>query len=79
MKTVKKIFLAMLLTLSGITFAACSKPDDNKGPMEKAGKAADEALEKAKERTGQAMEKAGETIKEAGEKMRGSGEKAGKQ
>jgi hypothetical protein len=79
MKTLKNILLTLLVALFGLAFGACSKSEDNKGPMEKAGKAADEALSKAKEKTGQAIEKAGETIKEAGEKMRGSGEKAGKQ
>ena len=75
MNTAKNIFLALLVATSGLAFSACSKSDDAKGPMEKAGQAVDDALDKAKERTGQAMEKAGEAIKETGEKMRESGQK----
>ncbi len=74
MKALNNIFLALLVTIFAL--AACSKSEDNKGPMEKAGRAVDEAVDKAKEKTGQAMEKAGEAIKEAGEKMREGGEKA---
>ena len=73
MKVVNNILLALLITI--FFCAACSKSDDKKGPMEKAGQAVDDALDKAKERTGQVMEKAGEAIKETGEKMRESGQK----
>ena len=61
-----------------LIFAACSKSEDKKGPMEKAGQAVDEAVGQAKEKAGEAMEKAGEAMKEAGEKIRESGEKAKK-
>ena len=73
MKTIKNLFVAWLVGLFALAFGACKKSEDDKGPMEKAGKAADQAMEKAKEQTGRAMEKAGETIKEAGEKMQESG------
>jgi hypothetical protein len=74
MKTFKHVFLALLLAAFGLGVAACSKKDD-KGPMERAGRAVDQAMDKAKEQTGQAMKKAGEAMKEAGEKMREGGEK----
>ena len=74
MKSFNSIFLALLVTV--VAFAACSKSDDKKGPMEKAGQAVDQAVDKAKEKTGEVMEKAGEAMKEAGEKIRESGEKA---
>ena len=70
MKMRKQIFIGILVTSMGISFGACSKSDENKGSLEKAGRAADEALDKAKDKTGAAMEKAGESIKQAGEKMR---------
>jgi hypothetical protein len=76
MKVFNNIFLALLVTV--FACAACSKSEDQKGPMEKAGRAVDEAVDKAKEKTGQVMEKAGEAMKEAGEKIRESGEKAKK-
>ena len=71
-----KVFLALVIAVLGASFTACSKSDDNKGALEKAGKSADEALSKAKEKTGEAMEKTGESIKEAGEKMKQSAKKA---
>ena len=73
---IKHLFLALLVAILGGSFTACSKSDDNKGTLEKAGKSADEALSKAKEKTGEAMEKAGESIKEAGEKMKQGAKKA---
>jgi BON domain len=76
MTRITKLCLAVLVVFSVLAFGSCSKSDDGKGPMEKAGKALDESMEKAKEQTGRAMEKAGEAIKEAGEKMQDS-EKAG--
>jgi len=79
MKTIKNLFVASLIGLFALTFGSCRKSEDDKGPMERAGKAADQAMEKAKEQTGQALEKAGEAMKEAGEKMREGGEKARKQ
>jgi hypothetical protein len=79
MKHIKNIWLAGLIGLSALAFGACSKSEDDRGPMEKAGKAADQAMEKAKEQAGQAMEKAGEAMKKAGEKVRESGEKTAKQ
>jgi len=68
-----KLFLAALVGFSVLALGSCSRSEDGKGPMEKAGKALDESMEKAKEQTGRAMEKAGETIKETGEKMQESG------
>jgi len=62
-----------LVGFSALALGSCSKSEDGKGPMEKAGKALDESMEKAKEQTGRAMEKAGEAIKETGEKMQESG------
>lgn len=76
MKTIKNVFLALLIGLSAFAFASCSKSEDDKGSMEKAGKAVDQAMEKTKEQTGRAMEKTGEAMREAGEKLRESGEKA---
>jgi hypothetical protein len=75
MKTVKRILLVLLVALSWSGFAACSKSEDDKGSMEKAGRTVDEAMNKAKEQTGQAMEKAGEAMRQAGEKMRQGAEK----
>lgn len=79
MKLIKNVCLALLIGLSALALGSCSKSEDDKGAMEKAGKAVDQAMEKAKEQTGQAMEKAGETMKEAGKRMRESGEKARKE
>ena len=79
MKRIKNLFLAALVGLCSLAFGSCSKSDDDRGPMEKAGKALDESMEKAKEQTGRAMEKAGEAIKEAGEKMQKSGKAEQKQ
>ena len=73
MKRIKNLFLAALVGLCMLAFGSCSKSDDDKGPMEKAGKSLDESMKKAKEQTGRAMEKAGESLKEAGEKMQESG------
>ena len=74
MKAINSLFLAVIVSLFAIS--SCSKSDDNKGPMEKAGQTVDKAMDQAKEKTGQAMEKAGEAIKEAGQKMRDSAEKS---
>ena len=74
MKAFNNIFLGLLVSL--FILAGCSKSEDKKGPMEKAGQAVDKAMDQAKEKTGQAMEKAGEAIKEAGEKMRESADKS---
>ena len=74
MKAFNNIFLGLVVGL--FIFAGCSKSEDKKGPMEKAGQAVDKAMDQAKEKTGQAMEKAGEAIKEAGEKMRESADKS---
>jgi ElaB/YqjD/DUF883 family membrane-anchored ribosome-binding protein len=73
---IRNIFLALFIAMLGASFTACSKSDENKGALEKAGKSADEALSKAKEKTGEAMEKTGESIKEAGEKLKQSAKKA---
>ena len=72
MTRITNLFLAALVVFSVLAFGSCSKSDDGKGPMEKAGKALDESMEKAKEQTGRAMEKTGAAIKEAGEKMQES-------
>ena len=74
MKMINKACLGLLVSV--FVLAGCSKSEDNKGPMEKAGQAVDKAMDQAKEKTGQAMEKAGEAIKEAGEKMRDSADKS---
>ena len=74
MKAINSLFLAVIVSL--FVLSSCSKSDDNKGPMEKAGQTVDKAMDQAKEKTGQAMEKAGEAIKEAGQKMRDSAEKS---
>ena len=74
MKMINNVFLGLLVSV--FVLAGCSKSEDNKGPMEKAGQAVDKAMDQAKEKTGQAMEKAGEAIKEAGEKMRESADKS---
>ncbi|HWO41418.1 MAG TPA: hypothetical protein VNO43_06400 [Candidatus Eisenbacteria bacterium] len=66
-----KVFRTLLLgaLASFVLLAGCGRSDEDKGAMERAGKAADEALEKAREQTGKALERAGEAMKEAGEKM----------
>jgi hypothetical protein len=79
MKRIKNLFIAALIGFSALAFGSCSKSEDDKGHMEKAGKALDESMEKAKEQTGRAMEKAGESLKEAGEKMQKSGKAEQKQ
>jgi hypothetical protein len=79
MTRITKLFLAVLVVFSGLAFGSCSKSDDGKGPMEKAGKALDDSMEKAKEQTGRAMEKTGAAIKEAGEKMQDSAKAEKKQ
>jgi hypothetical protein len=79
MKLIRNVCLALLVGLSVIALGSCSKSEDDKGAMEKAGKAVDQAMEKAKEQTGQAMEKAGEAMKEAGKKMREGAEKSQKE
>ena len=76
MKPIKKTLVALLVGTCALTFGSCSKSEDDKGFMERAGKAVDQTMEKAKEQTGQAMEKAGAALKEAGEKMRESAEKS---
>jgi hypothetical protein len=75
----KKVFPALLLGLSLLIFGACSKSEDGKGPMEKAGKSVDDAMVKAREEAGQALEKAGQALKGAGEKVREGPEKTEKQ
>jgi F0F1-type ATP synthase membrane subunit b/b' len=76
MRLTKNVFLALLIGWLGVVLGSCSKSEDAKGPMEKAGKSVDDTMAKARERAGQAIEKAGETIKETGEKMRESVERA---
>jgi hypothetical protein len=76
MKPIKNTLVALLVGTCALTFGSCSKSGDDKGSMERAGKAADQAMEKAKEQTGQAMEKAGAALQEAGEKMREGAEKS---
>ena len=63
-----KLFLAALIGFSTLPFGSC------KSEIDKAGKAVNETVDKAKEQTGRAMEKSGAAIKEAGEKMQESGE-----
>jgi hypothetical protein len=74
MKRIKNL-ATLWLFVGALVFGSCGKSEDDKGPMERAGKAVDQAMEKAGEQTGRAMEKAGEAMKEAGEKMRESSEK----
>jgi hypothetical protein len=75
MSSIKKVFLSLLVGVYALAFSSCGKSDDDKGPMERAGKEVDQAMEKAREETGRLMERAGEAMKDAGEKMRESGEK----
>jgi hypothetical protein len=79
MKIMKNLLMSVLIALCALAFGSCRKSEDDKGPMEKAGKAIDETMEKAGEQAGRAMERAGEAMKEAGEKMRESSEKARRQ
>ena len=67
MARITNLFLAALFGFSALPFASC------KSEIDKAGKAANETMDKAKEQTGRAMEKTGAAIKEAGEKMQESG------
>jgi hypothetical protein len=76
MKIIKNVAMSLLIGICALAVGSCRKSEDDKGPMEKAGKAVDQAMEKAGEQAGRAMERAGEAMKEAGEKMRESGEKA---
>jgi hypothetical protein len=73
MKRIMSLFLAALVGFSALAFGSC------KSEVDKAGKALDESMEKAKEHTGRAMEKTGQAIKEAGEKMQQSGKAENKQ
>jgi hypothetical protein len=73
MKRITNSFLAALVGFSALSFGSC------KSEVDKAGKALDESIEKAKEQTGRAMEKAGQAIKESGEKMQESGKAEKKQ
>jgi hypothetical protein len=66
MTGIMKLFLAVLLGFSALPFGSC------KSEIDKAGKAVDETMDKAKEQTGRAMEKTGAAIKETGEKMQES-------
>jgi hypothetical protein len=75
MKVMKNLFVSLLIGICALAVGSCRKSEDEKGPMEKAGKAADQALEKAGEQAGRALERAGEAMKEAGEKMRDNSEK----
>jgi hypothetical protein len=67
MTRITNLFLAALVGFSALPFGSC------KSEIDKAGKAANETMDKAKEQTGRAMEKTGQAIKEAGEKMQESG------
>ena len=71
MTRITKLFLAALVGLSTLPFGSC------KSEVDKAGKAVNETMDKAKDKakkqTGRAMEKTGAAIKEAGEKMQESG------
>jgi hypothetical protein len=67
MTGIMKLFLVVLVGFSALPFGSC------KSEIDKAGKAVDETMDKAKEQTGRAMEKTGAAIKETGEKMQESG------
>jgi hypothetical protein len=73
MARITNLFLAALVAFSTLPFGSC------KSEIDKAGKAVDETMDKAKEQTGRAMEKTGTAIKEAGEKMQESGKAEKKQ
>ena len=66
MTRITNLFLAALVGFSALTFGSC------KSKIDKAGKAANESMDKAKEQTGGAMEEPGAAIKEAGD-MKESG------
>ena len=63
MTRITNLFLAALVGFSALTFGSCTSKID------KAGKAANEAMDKAKEQTGGAMEETGF--------IKGGGENAG--
>lgn len=63
-----KTMIALLAAMAMTTLIGCSKPEEE-GAAEKAGKAIDEAVEKAESSTGKKMEEMGEAIEKAGEDM----------
>lgn len=64
----RKIITVCTALLLAVGFTACGKKKDE-GPMERSGKAVDEAAEKTGEAVKEGVEKTGEKVEEAGEKM----------
>ena len=62
-----KIFAASLTALAMALAAGCSQDDHS---AEKAGKALDQAMEKAGNYTGEKLQEAGQAIKHAGEELK---------
>ena len=56
MKRITNLFLAALVGFSALALGSCSKSENGKGPMEKAGEAIKEAGEKMQE-SGKAEQK----------------------
>lgn len=58
-----------IFTILAIALSGCHK---NEGPMERSGKAIDNAADKAGQQINKAVEKTGETIEKAGDKVKNS-------
>jgi hypothetical protein len=67
MKRTLGLILVAMFTLGTVTFVGCQKKEE--GPMEKAGKAVDNAAEKTKDAMKEGAEKADEAAKDAAKKV----------
>ncbi len=71
-----RIPAALLLVVSVLCLSACA---EHNGPMEKAGRGIDKAVNKTAEAVGKALEKTGSAIEQGGHKIQKKvDEKAGK-
>lgn len=60
-----------LVSVALLGLAACGRNSKGEGPMERSGKAVDNAAEKTGETVKEGVEKTGEGVENAGEKMQG--------
>jgi len=66
MNTIKRCFLSIFAAVLMFSLIACEK----EGPMEKAGKKADQAIEETGKKADQTVEKAGEAVEEAADAVK---------
>lgn len=69
MKIVRGVVAAVLLGIMIIAVSGCQKPE---GPMERSGKAIDNAADKAGHQINKAVEKTGDSLEKAGDKVKDS-------